>query len=139
MLLDFVHTMSHHEYMETREAALLDDEDYLAVVDVAKMFGVSVATIRRRIQEGDLFPGATKRPAPGIPVEERWVIPRSEVELVSLREISPRTYYRRSENKLESSDKDEHGSVSSPSPSELIALEARVSAIEQHLLKFLVR
>jgi hypothetical protein len=116
----------------------VDDEDYIAAGAVARMHGVSMQLIRQRIKEGDIFPGAKKQPAPGTGPGEMWVIPRSEVESVSLKEISPRTYYMRSANKLESSDEDEHGSVSSLSPSELrervIAMEARVSAIEQRQL-----
>jgi|ERR1700733_1407190 len=112
-----------------------DDDDYIAAAEVARLYGVSVHTIRRRIVEGTIFPGAKKEPAPSTGAGEMWVIPRSEVGSISLREISPRTYYKEL-TRLEPSAKDEHGSVG-----ELYArasiLENRVSVLEQQVVKLL--
>jgi hypothetical protein len=117
-----------------------DDDDYIAAAEVARLYGVSVHTIRRRIVEGTIFPGAKKEPAPGTGAGEMWVIPRSEVGSTSLREISPRTYYK-GLTQLEPSAKDEHGSLSSIAVSELYArasiLENRVSVLEQQVVKLL--
>lgn len=77
-----------------------NDNDYIAAAEVARAHNVSIHTIRRRILEGDIFKGAKKEEAPGVSGSEIWVIPRAEVEAVSLREISPRLYQRRNANKL---------------------------------------
>jgi hypothetical protein len=67
------------------------DTDYITAAEVARAHTVSIHTIRRRIREGDIFKGAKKEGAPGVSRSEIWVIPRSEVVSVSLKEISPKT------------------------------------------------
>lgn len=110
------------------------DDDYVTLSEVARMHGLSVATIRRRILEGDTFPGAKKVPAPSLGAGEIWLVPRSEVESVSLEQVSPRTYYGRPINKHEP-----YGEDVSVSSTSVRALEARVSALEQHMLRLLDR
>jgi hypothetical protein len=70
------------------------DNDYIAAAEVARAHNVSIHTIRRRIREGDIFKGAKKAPSVGGD-GEIWIIPRSEVKSVSLREISPKLYQKK--------------------------------------------
>ncbi|WP_189148182.1 helix-turn-helix domain-containing protein [Streptomyces lacrimifluminis] len=62
-------------------------EDYVSIASVAKKYGVSKSTVRRRVKEGKLFPGAKR-------VEydhgQAWLIPQREAESVSLENLSPR-------------------------------------------------
>lgn len=97
------------------------------------MYDVSIPTILRRIQEG-IFPGAEKKPAPSSPRGEMWVIPRSDVAAITLRDISPKIYYTRTKIKLEPSETDEPESVPSI---DLNILEARISVLEQQVIKLL--
>jgi hypothetical protein len=66
-----------------------NDNDYIAAAEAARVHNVSIHTILRRIREGDIFKGAKKK-ASSVSRGEIWVIPRSEVESVSLIEISPK-------------------------------------------------
>jgi hypothetical protein len=112
------------------------DNDYIAATEIARAYNVSIHTIRRRIREGDIFKGAKKKQDPGVDRSELWIIPRSEVESVSLREISPQLYQRRHANKFTPSAEDKHNVVP---VSSLAELENRVSALEQHMMRLLSR
>lgn len=54
-----------------------------------------MSTVRRRITEGKLFPGAKKVE---LGYGERWLIPLAEAEAVSLADLSPKLDYSRNEH-----------------------------------------
>jgi|GEM_PF-3012648 len=108
-----------------------DYEDYIEATEVARKFGVSIHTIRRRIREKKIFKGAIKLK---LPAGERWLIPRSEVGQISMREISPKLYQERYKNKIESAPSNEEPQPLSPS---IKSLEERLAIVERHLLKML--
>jgi hypothetical protein len=111
-----------------------NDNDYIAAAEVARVHNVSIHTIRRRIRGGGIFKGAKK--VPNVSDGEIWVIPRSEVESVSLKEISPKLYQKRYANKLQPYGKDRHNTVPTSSLGEL---EDRVSVLERRMVRLLGR
>lgn len=128
--------------MKRRETYPQDDlvkDDYLTLSEVAQNFGVSLSVIRRKVGEGNMFPGAKKVPAPWTGAGAMWVIPRSEATSVSLQELAPRTYKRRLVHKREPYDQDKDGSTSPTTRSALearmSALEDRMSVVERHLIR----
>jgi hypothetical protein len=93
--LDSANTRVHYQTMVNKKQAdqpneSATDDDYMWAATVARMYGVSVSTVRRRILEGVVFPGAKKMSMPHYGAGEVWMIPRSEVESVSLKDLSPR-------------------------------------------------
>ncbi|HEV3321376.1 MAG TPA: hypothetical protein VG147_04195 [Solirubrobacteraceae bacterium] len=82
----------------------------------------------------EIFKGAKK--VPSVIDGEIWIISRLEVESVSLKEISPKLYYKRYANKLRRYDEDRHSAL----PTALLAeLEDRVSVLEQNMVRLLGR
>ncbi|XVS66016.1 hypothetical protein ACQPYE_08170 [Actinosynnema sp. CA-299493] len=65
---------------------------YIEASSLAKKHNISISTIRRRVFEGKLFPGAKKRQ---VGLKEIWIIPRSEAEAASLKDISPKLHHKR--------------------------------------------
>ncbi|MFG2377600.1 hypothetical protein ACGFY9_39845 [Streptomyces sp. NPDC048504] len=67
-------------------------EDLVSIASLAKKHGVSKSTVRRRVKEGKLFPGAKR-------VEydhgQAWLIPQREAESVSLEDLSPRPRHQK--------------------------------------------
>jgi hypothetical protein len=110
---------------------IIEDNQYVALSEIARRYHVSMSTMRRRIAEGKLFPGAKKVPA-YIGDGEQWVIPRAEAEVLSLEELSPKVYRSRRVQSVVS----EHASPQSD-PEHLRSLEARVARLERLLLKCL--
>jgi hypothetical protein len=107
------------------------DDDYMWAATVARMYGVSVSTVRRRILEGVVFPGAKKMPMPLYGAGEVWMIPRSEVASVSLKDLSLRAHYRHAKSTGEDHGHDQTTSLS--------ALEKRLSTLEALMVKVLAR
>jgi hypothetical protein len=110
---------------------MTNNKGYVQASEVAKKFDISSHTIRRRILEGKIFPGAKKVQ---MGFGEIWLIPKAIAESVSLKDISPKIYQDRYENKMTSSDK---GSVdiSSPQSVKIKELEERIGVLERLVLK----
>jgi hypothetical protein len=108
-----------------------DYEDYFEATEVARKFGVSIHTIRRRIQEKEIFKGAVKVKLGG---GERWLIPRSALGSLTMEQISPKLYQERYKNKIKPTYNPEVPRSSLPS---VKSLEQRVAVLERHLLKIL--
>ena len=105
-------------------------EDYIVATEVAKKFGVSIHTIRRRMQEGKLFKGAIKVK---LSSGERWLIPRSEISHLSMEQVSPRLFQERYKNRFEELHTKAEEQLSPKSNQR--SLEERVSVLERLLLK----
>jgi hypothetical protein len=105
-------------------------QEYISASEVATQYGVSLSTVRRRISEGKIFKGAKKRK---MDVGERWFIPRSEVDNLSLEEISPKLF----QEKRKSSVHPINYNNSSSSELTIRSLEERVARLERLLIKVL--
>jgi len=60
--------------------------DYISAASLARQYGISMSTMRRRIKEGVLFPGARKF---ATPAGELWFISKMEAQSVKFEQISP--------------------------------------------------
>jgi hypothetical protein len=98
------------------------DNRYVTLQVVARTYGVSTQTVRRRVLEGTLFQGAKKIPGPAAG-SEIWVIPHSEAAAISLTDLSPRTYHYRPTRQAVP----QHDHHSTP----LSMLEDRVATLEK--------
>jgi hypothetical protein len=132
--LDLADMLADHEKMVTKKQADQSNEsatgdDYIWAATVARMYGVSASTVRRRILEGAIFPGAKKMPMPFSGAGEVWMIPRSEVVSLSLEDLSPRAHYRRAKATREAHDQATRGR----------SLEERVGVLETLMVKVLDR
>ena len=98
---------------------------YIEASSLAKKHKVSMSTIRRRISEGKLFPNAIKRQ---MGFGEIWLIPRSEANAASLKDISPKLYRERHSDETNLITK-----KADPLAGE--SLEKRVARLEQLFVK----
>ncbi|NKE55353.1 hypothetical protein FXN61_00330 [Lentzea sp. PSKA42] len=104
--------------MNDREVNL---DGYVYAVSLARRHGVSMSTVRRRIKEGVLFPGARKL---ATAAGEQWMIPQAEAWNVKIDRISPRAHHRRlSAKELNAGEIAEKGNASADLESRIIELE----------------
>ncbi len=103
---------------------------YVDAASLADKHRVSMSTIRRRIVEGKLFPGARKKDAG---LGKIWQIPHHEAEAVSLKDISPKIYQKRYKIHIDTNTDDEDFADKSI----IKSLEDRVTTLEQLLMKYL--
>lgn len=109
---------------------------YIEATRVAKQFGVSSATIQRRIKEGKIFPGAKKdkQGFGGV-----WLIPRQEVKVVTLEQVSPKLY----EERYGHEDKSVVAVEGTPSPAKTTTtieeLEKRIVDLERIFIRQLAK
>lgn len=107
-------------------------EGYISAAEIAKRYGVSITTVRRRIAEGRIFPGAVKEKAA---LGEMWYIPRAEAERATLKDISPKVFQEKNKESFEPSTREEENRRSSEAAPEI--LEDRVARLERLFIKYL--
>jgi hypothetical protein len=108
-------------------------EGYIIAAHLAKKHQVSLSTVRRRIREGKLFPGARKA---DLVYGDRWLIPLAEADAVSLADLSPKVNHFRNEHA--SRDGDSHGHPDQDlNLAYLESLELRIARLERLLVKYL--
>jgi hypothetical protein len=115
-------------------ADLSETTEYVSAAELAKQHQVSNSTIRRRIAEGRLFPGAklvdTK-------LGKRWLIPRAEIESKSLEDVSQKRYLDGRSNQVDGPRSSWRQDLRRAKAAR--SLEDRVAILERLLLECLDR
>ncbi len=110
----------------------MDSKEYVQVSELAKKFDISSHTIRRKIQDGKIFPGAKKESKS---FGEMWMIPKEVAESVSLKEISPKVYQERHKNRMLSLSSEVHTTEVRRDTNKIKELEERINLLERAVLK----